>query len=141
MFAASHRRSGRVTWTTIRNAIATVDASHPNASEPTDEVAATVERSHDVWVRVFNAAATTAPSLVFTVYGKMGAAGTWARIAQLNGGSAIAPTTGQALSVANRINWAEIVNGLAAWDYIWVSVTGTMGTGGTCTVQLGREEP
>ena len=132
-------RSGVIQWTTVRDAIAAVDSAHPNTSAPTDSIAVGVAPGKTAWFRVYNAGASGAPSLVFTVYGKSRAGGTWARLGQLNSGTAVTPTFGQSLSVTNRIDHTFTLDGVAAWDLLWVAVTGTMGASGTCTVQYGSE--
>lgn len=139
--------SGKIAWTTLRDAIDAADTAHPNATPPTDALQTPVLRSRDAWLRLTNGVTVTDPSLTVTVYGRQ-TSGVWTRLGQMNGGTAIAPTTGQGLEEAARVNHAELFTGLGAWDEIWASVTGTFGDDGggppepgTATVQLGWEVP
>ena len=137
-------RSGRIVWRTLRAAITAADATHPNTLAPTDALSiGAKQRGRYGWVRLTNGVTVVDPSLTVTVYGKRGT--TWEVITQLNGGTAIVPTTGQPFGETNRVNHAYRIEGLGAWDAIWASVTGTFGDDGgaplpgTVTVQLGFE--
>ena len=148
------QRAGRIIWRAGGAAVAVADGN-PNTVAPA--AARIVSRdpqlaSDAAWVRVRNAAATDAPSLTFHVYGRMGGPGTplstaWTLLGALNAAAAVTPSStpggGPALpaglQVANRFDLVERVVGLAGYDDCFVAVTGTFGTLGTVSIDLGFE--
>lgn len=128
---------------------AAADTAHPNFTNPTAPMRPALSnvargKSRDAWVAVYNAAADAGVSVTVTLYGSMvgdgtvATAGSWRVIGQLNSASPIVPATKSALTVANRIYYAEAVPGLLAWNYVWATVTGTLAQNTTVDV-LGEE--
>lgn len=112
----------------IRANVAAADTDHPNTTNPTSPFrVAPPWRSRDAWVVVDNDAADAGVSVTVSLYGSLdGTAGSWRSLGQLNSGAPIVPTTDSALTVTNRIAYAEAFPGLFGWPYLWATVTGTL---------------
>ena len=138
-------RAGRATFRVLRDAVTAADAAHPNTAAPGALAVRIEDRSEAFWLRVFNAAAGGAPSVTFTLFGRR-TGGDWSVLGLFNAGAAVSPSTtpggGPALAAGlQRVNLFDITErivGAAAWDELWVGITGTLNS--SVSVHLGYEE-